>query len=317
VDSLRLSGRETRRLMWAFALSLAAHLLAWGGYEFGRAFNLWRAPAWLRLAEKIQKLPPPAQNSPPPLVFVDVNPEQATVEAPKNAKYYSDKNSRAANPSARQETRQPKLNGTQTEVVKTENVRQPQFSKLEPTPDARRAAQEQEESVPKPTLAPGDLTMASPNNVQRQTQGDAAQERPRTLREAQARQPVNRLPGLEMRQNGGVQRQSVTTSLNVKGTPFGAYDAAFIEAVTQHWYNLLDSQRFALDRTGKVTLQFHLNYDGSITEMKILDNNVGSVLGYICEKAIEDPAPYQKWPSEMRLAFPHDYREVTFTFYYY
>ena len=29
-----------------------------------------------------------------------------------------------------------------------------------------------------------------------------------------------------------------------------------IEAVTQRWYDLLDSQKFALDRTGKVGCDF-------------------------------------------------------------
>ena len=35
---------------------------------------------------------------------------------------------------------------------------------------------------------------------------------------------------------------------------------AFIAAVTQRWYDLLDSRQFAMDRNGKVTLRFRLNY---------------------------------------------------------
>jgi hypothetical protein len=68
--------------------------------------------------------------------------------------------------------------------------------------------------------------------------------------------------------------------------------AAFMEAVTQRWYDLLDSQQFALDRSGKVTLRFHLNYDGTITDMQVLENTVGDLLGYVCQKAINDPAPF-------------------------
>ena len=41
LDSLRLSSREAKRLAWLFALSLLAHLVAWGGYEGGKAINLW------------------------------------------------------------------------------------------------------------------------------------------------------------------------------------------------------------------------------------------------------------------------------------
>jgi len=66
-----------------------------------------------------------------------------------------------------------------------------------------------------------------------------------------------------------------------------------------------------------VTLRFHLNYDGSIADMKVLENTVGDVLGYVCQKAVTDPAPFSPWPGEMRRLIGENYREITFTFYYY
>lgn len=308
-DSLRLSDFEIRRLSWAFAVSLAAHLLCWSGYELGKEFNLWQRlhwPVWLPLAQWLQPVkPPPIVQVSEPVVFVDVNPNQETTEAPKNAKYYSDKNSRAANPEADRESDQPKLKGQQTDVPKTEDAKRPDFNKLQPAPAPRPA-----ESQPKPVL--GDLTLLRPQDLQRQP----PQERPRTLKEVQT-QPPNRMPGVQMRQEGGVHRQQIVPSLDAKATPFGAYDRAFIEAVTQRWYDLLDSRQFALDRTGKVMLRFHLNHDGRVTDMRVLDNTVGDVLGYVCQKAVEDPAPYAAWPSDMRMMVGNDYRDITFTFYYY
>ncbi len=103
-----------------------------------------------------------------------------------------------------------------------------------------------------------------------------------------------------MQQAGGVRRVALQPSLDVKATPFGAYDEALVEAVTQRWYDLLDSQKFALDRTGKVVLRFHLNHDGTITEMTMPENTVGDLLGYVCQKAINDPAPFKPWPEDMR-----------------
>ena len=100
VDSLRLNRFETKRLLWALALSLALHFFVWGGYELGKKTGLWQRlhwPARLHLAQK--KSPPPVQES-EPTMFLDVDPDQATPDAPKNAKYYSSKNSRAANPEA-------------------------------------------------------------------------------------------------------------------------------------------------------------------------------------------------------------------------
>jgi hypothetical protein len=313
LGSLRASSLESRRLALAFAVSIAAHLLVWGGYELGKELNLWHLPAWLHVAKKKQTPPPLqlTQNTQPPLVFVDVNPDQVSTETPKNARYYSDKNSTAANPDAN-DTDMVKFNGKQTDMVKTEDAPRPSFAKPQP---AQQASEAQEETQPKPSMNPGDLTLGNPEDEQRQTQGEAAQPRPRTIKEALAQ--AHLLPGVQMRQDGGVHREALVPSLDVKATPFGAYDAAFIEAVTQHWYDLLDSHNFAMDRSGKVTVQFHLNYDGSITDVKVLDNNVGDVLGYICQEAVTEPAPYEKWPSDMRQMVGADYREISFTFYYY
>ena len=160
-------------------------------------------------------------------------------------------------------------------------------------------------------VQPGDLTLGKPLNT-------AAAEllRPRTVQEARE-QETRRIPGLETKQEGGMRRQALVPSLDVNATPFGEYDAALIEAVTQRWYDLLDSQQFAMDRTGKVILRFHLNYDGTITDMSVVQNTVGDLLGYVCQKAVSDPAPFARWPSDMRRMVNENYREITFTFYYY
>ena len=312
-DSLRLIRLEVRRLGLALALSLVTHLLAWGGYATGEQFGWWQRwhwPEWIDRMAKIKVEPlPAAQNNEEPLTFVDVSPEQATTEAPSDAKYYSSQNSRASNPEADRNADVPKLSGRQTDVVKTENVPRPEFNKLQPAPGAQQANKAQEAS--RLAVQPGDLTLARPEDFQ-----GKSQERPRTVRQAQ-QQRANRLPGVQMRQDGGVHRQALTSSLDAKATPFGAYDAAFVEAVSQRWYDLLDSRRFALDRTGRVMLRFHLNYNGSIADMEVLENTVGDLLCYVCREAITDPAPYAPWPGDMRREMGVDYREITFTFYYY
>lgn len=312
-DSLRLSGPESRRLALALALSLAAHLLVWGGYELGKTFHLWQElhlPP-LTLFAKFKPAQRSTQSS-EPVVFVEVNPAQATTKAPKHAKYYSDRNSRAANPEANRTAKVPELKGTQTKVVKTENVPRPDFSKLQPNTSPPQKPQK----APQPQLAmnSGDLTLGQPQALQPETHPPSPP-RPRTLKQALAQHHM--LPGLAMRQHGGVHREALVSSLNVKASPFGAYDAAFIQAVSQRWYDLLDSREFASDRTGKVVLRFHLNYDGSISDMKVVKNTVGELLCYVCQKAVMDPAPYAPWPMSMRETVGANYRDITFTFYYY
>jgi TonB family protein len=160
------------------------------------------------------------------------------------------------------------------------------------------------------------LQPAKPAEIETPESQPSPPERPRTIRQALAQQS-SQLPGLQLQQDGGVKRRAVSSSLDAIATPFGAYDRAIIAAISSRWYDLLDSQRFANNRTGKVTVYFHLNPDGSVTELKISDNSVGDLLGYVCQEAIEQAAPFGQWPSDMRRQYDKNYREITFTFFYY
>lgn len=309
LDSLRLNRFESKRLAWAVALSLLIHLLGWGVYEIGKKSGAWRRlhlPARTQLAQK----KPAAQDS-EPVMFLDVEPEQATPDAPKDAKYYSSKNSRAANPDADKDSNQPKLNGKQKDVPQTRNVPR--------TPDAKPQEQQpppQKESPPaqpKPTELAGDTKLVKTETLAEKNV--ATPEKPRTLKEARAQQS-GLFPSMAMNEDGGTRLRRLQPSFDAKATPFGDYDRRFIDAVTQRWYDLLDSQQFSQDRSGKVTLRFHLNYDGTISHMEILENTVGELLGYVCQKAVTDPT-FEPWPTDMRRMVGANFREITFTFYYY
>jgi outer membrane biosynthesis protein TonB len=166
----------------------------------------------------------------------------------------------------------------------------------------------------KPKETSGDLSFAKPNEKARDDQGKAEQARPRTLAEAEARQAA-KIPGKKMKQDGGVKRRLDFSSLDAKATPFGAYDAAFIEAVSQRWYDLVDGRGFTVGQQGRVVVEFNLKYDGRITDMTVVDSSVGEVLSLFCQKAVLDPAPFAAWPSDMRRTLG-DSRAVRFTFYY-
>lgn len=307
LDSLRPSRFESDRLILALAISLAAHLIVFGGYEFGKEFNLWQR-LHLRQKKIASQAQPIVQNAEPE-IFMEVN--QPSTEAPQNAKYYSDKNSRAASKEPG-DSNIPKLNGTQTDFMKVENAPRPQFSKEQPqSPSEEQVAKN--ETQPQ-SLQAGDWSRAKPQDSPDQKY-NSLQPRPRTL--AQARAQMQIFPGVQSRNDGGTPRVNIDPGFDVKATQFGDYDERFIEAVTQRWYDLLGSQGYALDRVGKVTLRFHLNYDGRITDMEVLENTVGELLGDYCQDAVTDPAPFEQWPSDMRRMVGANFRELTFTFYYY
>jgi hypothetical protein len=136
------------------------------------------------------------------------------------------------------------------------------------------------------------------------------------LKQAQAQQQ-QQLPGQKLQQDGGVRRQRLWSSLDTKATAFGDYDRSIIDAVTSRWYDLLDSRRFAMDRTGKVIVHFKLKFDGTVDELEIQENTVGELLGYVCEESVQESAPFAKWPSDMRREIGANFRDISFTFYYY
>lgn len=313
LGSLRLSRLEKERLLLALLFSLLAHLAVWGVYEGGKKTGLWEKWRAAKRPVVLAQIQKPA-DVPPPIVFVDV--ADASPDAPKEAKYYSDKNSRAANPEADKNSNVPKLTGTQKEVPKTENVPRPvKAPPAPPTPAKTEPKPQPEKPEPAQAPAPGNLEKARQPDTLHPSPKPEKPERPRTLREALAMRQ-QQLPGMAMEQDGGVRRQKFKSSLNARSTSFGGYDRAIIEAISGRWYGLLDQQQFALDRTGSVTINFRLNPDGSVTEARITANTVGDVLGYLCLESIQQSAPFGQWPSDMRLKFG-SHREITFTFFYY
>jgi hypothetical protein len=319
--SLRLSRSDTERLLAALVISLLLHVTVWGGYEVGKKFGWWQAwhlPAWLHKTAK--KNPPPQLQIQPevqPEIFVDVT--QSDPEPPKKTIYYSDKNSHAANPDEDKNLNQPKLDGKQKDSPKTEDVQK--FSKLQPSPAPQPLqpsppAEPTEAAQPVSPFNQGDVKptkVADKKTEEQKPSPPQQQPRPRTINAALKQQ---HLPGREMQQNGNAHH-ALQASFDVKATLTGDYDQRVVEAVTQRWYDLLDSQKFAQDRTGRVVLRFKLEYDGTVRDMEVLQNSVGDLLGYVCQASIEESAPFGKWPDDMRRDIGANFREITFTFDYY
>jgi len=218
-----------------------------GTYYEGNKLGWWRKihlPAWLQKArmltevlkkkEDIKPLPSPEI----PLMFIDVSPAQVAVEPPKDAKYYSDKNSRAANVEPNKEADVPNITGKQMQVPATVDVPKEKFLPLQPTPPAPPAPQRQEEvkakpaeppketpkGEPKPKETPGDLALAKPQPAPKPDKGQAERPRPRTVEQYAAMHPEWRPPSERMKQKGGVPDLHLD-SVDAKATPFGAYDA--------------------------------------------------------------------------------------------
>jgi outer membrane biosynthesis protein TonB len=321
-------------LLRALIISLLIHLTVFGVWKWGQKEGWWlnfHFPAWMHLSPKLisplnpKKLAPaPKQDlQPPQLTFVDVDPALADVAPPKAPKFYSANNSVAANPTPKNAP-VPEILGHQTKVIKTTPnvVVKPQ--PLEPAPPQKEIVKTPEaKPLPQKALTPGDLAMAKPLEKPQEKDGkaDAAQaeetkpqpavhQRPRTIAEAMAQKGML---GDKSRQDGGVQQLKMDSTLDAMKTSYGDYDREFIDAVRTHWYQLLENRAAG---TGKVVVEFRMLPDGRITNLKIVQNEVSDLYALLCQQAIFEPAPYRRWPDEMRRDIGKEYRDVTFTFYY-
>jgi outer membrane biosynthesis protein TonB len=297
--SIRLrKGEELRHLWIGLSSSVATHGLVFVLYlllssaTMALQNQLYEQLTARQLAEE-KKFQEEA-----PLLFVEVTPEQSTPEPPKDPKFYSFANSQAANPDAQVDTGVPKIDGTQDKVPKTFDTLRPSAEPLPPTPPP-----EPEE----PQTQPRDLTVGDSPPPK-----PPKQERPRTVAQAQIQQGI--IAGPRMRQDGGVKRRGAV-SLDTKATPFGLYDAEVIHAIQKRWYDLLEDST-AAPKSGKVVLDFRMHSDGHITDLKVVEQDVGEIRALFCRKAVSDPAPYKPWPSDMRRMIGKDYRDVKFTFFY-
>jgi outer membrane biosynthesis protein TonB len=326
--SQRNSLRPTiQPMVVALLLSIATHALIFGVLiVLGVAAAVYDAARHNTVAElkKVQELHPVRQQPQQEveLVFVDVDPSQAAKEAPKDAKYYSAVNSKAANLDSKLDTDTPKITGNQTHVPQTETAPRSKAMPLQPSPppEPKPPVEEKAEAHPKGGQKPGDLAMAKPTPKPAETKTTEESEdpsvethkRPRTLAEARKQ---NHLPSEPIKQDGGVKAH-LSPAFSVQASPWGAYDKALVDAISGRWYDLLENQDFARGRTGKVIIEFRLNYDGRILQMRVIENDVDEILSLLCQKAIQDPAPFAPWPNDMRRMMGADYRDVRFTFFY-
>lgn len=105
-------------------------------------------------------------------------------------------------------------------------------------------------------------------------------------------------------------------SSSLDNSPFGEYESAIIKSIEQSWYALIDKTYFIQYPTGEVVLGFNITSDGKITDMKVLENNVGEIQLLMCKEAVLTNAPYPPWPADMLRMVGKNYRQVKFDFHY-
>ncbi len=357
--------RSNLQVELAVVASLLLHLLLFGTWQNRHVLS--QLPLFSALARAFHSMYQPLDRTQPPtqtVTFIEVSepdrqPErrepgrtfmettdaQVTGEEPKEAKYYSDKSTVAANPeNPTGETGDtPYLDGTETRVMSTENV-PPQPAAVLPAPSLPppAVAQPQPAIPPQPEPPKDKPAEEEPKEIadqgsklpeekklamlDREIPAPAAPPAPATpppdSNVPQTSRPVP-VPPTSGRDIVAVKSRIVATgafrsgiaAFNVAASPFGAYDQKIIRAVQSRWYALIE--KYAIyERAGEVELNFQLYDDGTVHNMEVKENTAGEILRLYCEKAIVDSAPFDVLPDQLRTLIGKEPREVNFTFYY-
>jgi hypothetical protein len=328
----------------ALALSLGLHLAAALTWKLGERLDWWKPghlPKWVQVIQHLGTVAPEQKQASAKqakqetlMTFIEVDPSLVAAP-PEDAEHYGAVSTRAGNQKPVDTTKpRPKIDGREQPFEKTTENRpltketeepskafplQPDF-KAAQSPD--KVSEKQSKAGEQKVEEQGETLMAKaePRPKKGATFGDPGEglaaenqqrARPRTLAEAAARR--GGVPGERTRTEGGVLNES-PLAFNVKGTPFGAYDARFVDAVRESWYQAMGTQ--VTGGGGDVQVRFNLLSDGRITDLEVVRTTVDQLLTYYCRRAIEMPAPFEEWPPEMRREIGSNKREITFTFHY-
>ncbi len=326
-----------------------AYLMGWTRSSLARSVLTSAYPEW-------QQEPPTREveiileEDPTPETFFDADPSMED-EKPEQADYYAVVDALAGDPDPADEQDQPTLEGDQEKVPKAASTLQPAPAEdvsqapapVEPSqettqspfdsqtdqevvssPENSESSEQKpadamvEEEVPLPlepeSVLPADHLVRPKVVIPQTPKPNKVRPRPKSLAEARKRNGM--LEGDAMKQEGGMDRFRMEASPDLMSTPFGAYDAAIIQAIQQRWFALLDGTPSARSASGKVLLNFDLMADGSIANMSVVEDTVGVIQSLLCQRAVLDPQPYGKWPSDMRRMIGEDRRKIRFTFYY-
>ena len=97
---------------------------------------------------------------------------------------------------------------------------------------------------------------------------------------------------------------------------FDKYDESLVNAIQKRWYDLLGWRSYSGNSTGRVVVSFCLHSDGTVSDVRISESSVDEWPGIMCQKAVMDLAPFERWSEEMRKKIGTDCRQLKFAFYY-
>ncbi len=343
--------RSKRSWYFAFGISLTFHLCLILALELAVRAGLLESDELSAPKDRAETVAMVFQLEPElqPTEFVDADPAQATEEAPEETPYYARIDAVASDDSPEDSQDRPRLDGEQEKVLKTadtplpvppvepvtETIPEPEEAILEPEvsasePERELSRIETPENLPEPEgqgwsatvtePAPPEERQTEPNldpnpNPNPNPEPAPVEERKRPRKLAEVLPDQSALVGRKFKQDGGVSRYRVQATFDLLKTPFGDYDSMVIRTIQQRWFDILADNPAVRHARGKVVLKFQMNSDGSIQDLRVVEDTVGIIQALVCQQAVSEPAPFRPWPAAMLNLIGHR-REVQFGFFF-
>jgi len=288
--------------------------------------------------------------------FIETDASQVTGEKPKNAQYYSDKSTVAANPKnpSGKVADTPYLEGKETRALNTVDVPTPSGA-LAPlvvqpgapgAPTPSRTAQAAPQEKPPASTLRQSQTPAQPQEVPAAGLKIVEEQNVAQLQKPAAAPTV--VTGSEVpvppaaAEAGGNGAPAVASEPGVPGRELVSRKAHLVTAgvtragvaafnVEESPFGAYDKKVvkaiqsrwfFIIDRYGlyerpaTVTVYFQLLDDGQVKNVKTTEGSEDTILSLFCERAILESGPFDPWPENLRALVGKEPREASITFYY-
>jgi hypothetical protein len=95
---------------------------------------------------------------------------------------------------------------------------------------------------------------------------------------------------------------------------YDAYLNQLLMAAMKKEASLLNNNVFAQRAPGKVVLQCRLDFQGRISEPRLIENTIDEGVGRLFQQALLKRSPYPVWPEEAHRKLGSDYRPLKLTF---
>jgi membrane protein involved in colicin uptake len=127
---------------------------------------------------------------------------------------------------------------------------------------------------------------------------------------------VTNIPVSRNSENDEAKNQDAHTNLDPTNPVFAPYDSTLIQAIYNHWGELVNAASRLSVKSRKVVVHFRLHPDGHVSGLQVVGSAGDEKAALICQKAVLESAPFTPWPPEMRQTVTNDYRDIHLTFFF-